>query len=50
VFNSETRVWAETGISVYGHICEMFVDNENVLTLQAVKRGNKTTFHRFVLQ
>jgi hypothetical protein len=46
----ETRVWKDTGISIYGSVKGMFVDSENKVTLQAIDSSKKSTFHRFALQ
>jgi hypothetical protein len=51
-FNSETRIWTNIGISVYGNILSIFVDKQHTMTLQAIKEHNSksSTIYRFSLR
>jgi hypothetical protein len=51
-FDSETLAWKDTGIVVYGRVCSLFVDHNEILTMQVAEKhaSPKTTFYRFALK
>lgn len=50
-FNTDTSIWEDTRIVIYGEVLSLFVDQNDILTIQTVGIcSKKSAFYRFSLK